>query len=330
MCKFWKDKDLPYRRFRDSTYFDRPILTVESGSLDSSTKGTPSSMRYTPPIMCSPSIAKSVVVATEMKEKVELIQNDRLTWGIGFVVQVYSESHKMWFEGQIVDEWVNKDNKKIVHVVYNGNHKRLPVLHSHIKPTKTNILRQKQLSFAENHAKVLDLLEKYKPCLSPINQDAFISHSQADAQDAVGLLHHLLKRHSINSWVDVLQDKSITTQGMVQGIVQARWFIVYLTKGYFNRVYTIFELETAFKLGKPLLVLCETDERHQGLPNVQSYIDICPDKYSERLFEKEVFPFERRKHLQDAQMKNIADKILVAAGGDVKDLDFLTGRGKLI
>merc|ERR1712060_314287 len=104
-------------------------------------------------------------------------------------------------------------------------------------------------------------------------------------------------------------EKDIAVSGMSKGIAMSSTFVIFLTKSYFERVFTIFELETAVALKKPVIVIWEGDERCGGYPDLKSHIDKCPNKYKVMLFQDEAMKFERRKHLRDAQVNVIAQRI---------------------
>jgi len=142
--------------------------------------------------------------------------------------------------------------------------------------------------------------------------DAFISYAQQDAKDAAALLNLLLRSHDVNSWFD-FQQKNIGEAGMSRGVASSRCFLIFMTKSYFERVFTIFELETALALGKEVIVVWEADEDCGGFTDLKSYINACPEKYKSELFSNEAIKFERRMHLQDAQMRVITEKILGSA-----------------
>jgi len=76
-------------------------------------------------------------------------------------------------------------------------------------------------------------------------------------------------------------------------------FVIFLTKSYFERVFTIFELETAVALKKPVIVIGEGDERCGGYPDFKIHIDECSDKFKAKLFRDEAMKFERRMYLRD-------------------------------
>jgi len=239
------------------------------------------------------------------------IMNNRLSWQVGFAVEVYSQSHKKWYPGKIIKapSMLFGSDKHVVDVLYNGFRKTLDVFSEDIQPFLTDVVKKKEMSYNETNAEAEILKIKYKPSPEPITYDAFISHCQKDAQDAAGLLFCLLKPLGVKAWLDMQQD-DLTTSGMVQGIVKSRCFVIYLTKTYFTRVFTVFELEIALLTHRPLLVIWEGDERHQGLPSIESYIELCPAKYKERLFEKEALRFERRKNLQQTQLQIIVKIIM--------------------
>jgi len=54
----------------------------------------------------------------------------------------------------------------------------------------------------------------------------------------------------------------------------------------------------------------ESDERHGGYSNFNTYMKKCPAKNKALIFQKEAVVFERRKHLQDAQINIIVDRIM--------------------
>merc|ERR1719419_961027 len=135
--------------------------------------------------------------------------------------------------------------------------------------------KKSQLSLSELFVSAEELMNKHKPKQEPEVFDIFFSHSQKDGQDAVSILSLLLKSHNIKSWVD-MQQEEIDGDTIVKGVAQARCFGVFLTKDYFNRVWTIFELETAISLKKEIVVIWEGDERHGGYSSFDSHIEACP------------------------------------------------------
>jgi len=243
----------------------------------------------------------------EELEQVDIVNNDRPSWGIGFAVEVYSQSDEAWFAGQVI-EVAGVRGRRVVKVVYNGKTKSMPVFSSELRPLETISEVASTRPFSNIIGEVNDLLDKHKPEIKSIALDAFLSYSQKDAPDAVGLLYWLLKERGVNTWFDQQQDE-ISVSRMSTGISQSRCFIIFLTESYFTRVFTVFELETALALEKEIIVVWEGDERYGGFNDFKSHMEACPEKYRVKLFEREALKFERRKRLQEAQIKTIADRI---------------------
>merc|ERR1719184_103988 len=59
----------------------------------------------------------------------------------------------------------------------------------------------------------------------------------------------MLEKLDIHVWLDS-QQIDLTVSGMSRGIAMSRVFISFLTRSYFESVWTLFELETALALGK--------------------------------------------------------------------------------
>jgi len=244
------------------------------------------------------------------EEQVDVLQNDRMSWGKGFSVEVYSNSDEAWFQGQVI-EVVGVSQKRKVRVVYNGKMKWISVFSRELRP----LLSSSELNTNKSFHRVLQdahtLLNEHNPKIEPIVWDAFVSYSQTDSQDAVGLLYWLLKSRGVTIWFDH-QLEDISVSGMSSGISKSRVFVIFLSRSYFNRVFPVFELETALLQKKEILVVWEADERCGGHSNFKSYLEACPKKYKAKLFEKEAIRFERRGHLQEAQMDVLAKRILQA------------------
>jgi len=174
---------------------------------------------------------------------------------------------------------MGKKQKKNVKVVYNGKFKVISVYSDRLRPLSVHSKRRSQLPFETILEKALKLLDEHKPTKGePQFWDTFISHCQKDAQDAVGLLFQLLKMRNVKAWFDMQQDV-IDISGMTEGVSQSRCFVIYLTKNYFHQVFTILELEAALYLEKEISIVWESDERHGGYPNFNSYMIKCPAKY---------------------------------------------------
>ena len=86
--------------------------------------------------------------------------------------------------------------------------------------------------------------------------DFFLSHRQRDAGDAVASLHLLLERWSCTSWYDN-QMADLTASGMAHGVRNSDVFLLFLTKGIFQRPYVLFELLEAIDAEKRIVLLHE-------------------------------------------------------------------------
>jgi len=106
--------------------------------------------------------------------------------------------------------------------------------------------------------------------------DAFISHSQQDAKYAVAWIQLLLMTHGLSVWLDS-QENDISVSAMSKGIAMSCFFVIFLTKSHFERVFTIFQLETAVVSKKPVIVICEGVERCGGYPDFKIHIDVHPE-----------------------------------------------------
>jgi len=252
---------------------------------------------------------RSFLVDKGSKKQHDIVTHNRLNWGTGFPVDVYSESYNNWFPGQII-KVMGKKQKKNVKVVYNGRAKVISVYSDSLRPLLVDSKRRSQLPFETILEKAMNLLAEHKPKKGETQiWDTFISHCQKDAQDAVGLLFQLLRMRDVKAWTDMQQD-DIDISGMLEGVSQSRCFLIYLTKNYFHQVFTVFELEAALFLEKEIFIVWESDERHAGYSSFNSYLRKCPGRYRSLFGHKEAVVFERRKHLQHAQINIIVDRIM--------------------
>jgi len=244
-------------------------------------------------------------------EQVDKVDNDRLLWDTGVAVEVWSETNSDWFVGKII-EVVNISSGRVLKVVYDGKTKSIPVFSRTLRPLTINTNASHGMkSFAKALQEANHLIDEHRPEIKTIVLDAFISYSQNDAKDAVGVLYLLLKIKGFNAWFDQQQD-DISITGMSKGIAKSCCFIIFLTRSYFRKTFTVFELETALALNKEIIVVWEGDDQCGGHSDFQTYMNACPEKYKTQLFEKEALKFERRKQLQEAQVNVIVARIAEA------------------
>jgi len=252
-------------------------------------------------------------------EQVDVIDNDRLSWVKGVTVQVFSESNLDWFTAKII-EVADSPDGRIVTVVYDGITKSVPVFSKWLRPLPTEFSGDHIKSFKDVLKEATELLDEHKPGVEPTDLDAFISYTHADSQDAAAVLSLLLKSRGIKTWFDQ-QQVDLSVRAMSKGISRSCCFIIFLTKSYFKRKFTVFELETALALDKTVIMVWEGDDRYGGFRDFKSYMKACPQKYKLKLFEQEALKFERRRQLQEAQMNIITDRISQAQKNQVRAND---------
>jgi len=240
--------------------------------------------------------------------QVDKANNDRRSWDKGVAVEVWSETNSDWFVGKIL-EVVNTSSGRVLKVVYDGKTKSIPVFSRTLRPLTINTNWSHGMrSFAKALQEANHLIDEHKPEIKTIVLDAFISYSQTDAKDAVEVLYLLIKLNGFNAWFDQQQD-DISITGMSKGIANSCCVIFFLTKSYFRKTFTVFELETALALYKEIIVVCEGDDQCGGHSDFETYMNACPEKYKTQLFHKEALKFERRKQLQEAQLNVIVERI---------------------
>merc|ERR1719285_1137777 len=188
-----------------------------------------------------------------------MANNDRLSWDKGVSVEVWSEANEDWFVGKII-EAVDTNDGRVVKVVYNNKTKLIPVFSRKLRPLIVTIsLAGRTKAFTEALQEANNMLEEHKPQIETIIHDAFISYSRNDAKDAAGILYLLLKLKGLKAWVDQQHD-DISVAGMSKGVSSSCVFILFLTKSYFKKTFTIFQLETALALNKQIIVVWEADD----------------------------------------------------------------------
>eukprot|EP00899_Mesostigma_viride_P012162 jgi/Mesvir1/20947/Mv08018-RA.1 len=94
----------------------------------------------------------------------------------------------------------------------------------------------------------------------------FISHYQKNGGDqCMALKASLTKVYpDIGVWYD--QDESPTEAGMREGVSGSETFMLFLTDGVLTRPAVQLEVREALRLGKPILLVHEQDERHGFAP----------------------------------------------------------------
>mmetsp|Transcript_4917 Transcript_4917/g.12706 ORF Transcript_4917/g.12706 Transcript_4917/m.12706 type:complete len:449 (-) Transcript_4917:70-1416(-) len=94
----------------------------------------------------------------------------------------------------------------------------------------------------------------------------FLSHYQLNGGDqCMALRQSLMEVHpEIKVWYD--QVNTPTEAGMKEGVSGSETFLVFLTSGVLTRYFVQLEVRTALALGKPVVLVHETDPRHGYAP----------------------------------------------------------------
>jgi hypothetical protein len=93
--------------------------------------------------------------------------------------------------------------------------------------------------------------------LLPKRWDFFISHYQLNAQLQARALREALAARGRRAWLD--QDEVPNKPGMIEGVTGSACFVMLLTRGALRRDYCLLELRAAIALGKPIILLRETN-----------------------------------------------------------------------
>ena len=118
----------------------------------------------------------------------------------------------------------------------------------------------------------------------------FLSHKQQNGGQTMAWLESKLAHRDLSAWYDnAMEDRSVSRAivagiwvaffqksasnhrceqeaGMLVGVQSAAVFVLFLTAGSLERYFVQLEMQAAFRLRKPILLLHETDERY-GKPN---------------------------------------------------------------
>ncbi|EFJ43194.1 hypothetical protein VOLCADRAFT_96659 [Volvox carteri f. nagariensis] len=106
--------------------------------------------------------------------------------------------------------------------------------------------------------------------------DIFLSHFQGNAGNTVMSLKALLESASpgLRCWLD--KDEDATEAGMRRGVAGSKYYLVFLTKGVFTRPFVQLEAREALALGKPVILVHETDQRFGAAPGFNDYVAEAP------------------------------------------------------
>merc|ERR1712150_466662 len=174
--------------------------------------------------------------------------------------------------------------------------------------TKIELRRFKRVlkAFKEESEQFSDGTAPFFPIPPGCKYHAFISHKQANAGDQAKSMFLELKHRGLSVWYDMEAD-DLTEMGMAEGVRQSAVFILFLSAGVFERPFVKFEIETAIKLGKPIKLVHEEDERH-GRFEFSEFAQ-APEHIRLLGQDHESLPYRRRKFEAHAFFTELLGKI---------------------
>ena len=98
------------------------------------------------------------------------------------------------------------------------------------------------------------------PWTEGLKHHFFLSHKQANGGQTMAWLEGKLSGRDLFSWYDNMQDDR-SEAGMMAGVEGSAVFLLFLTEGCIERYFVQAEMRQAFKLGKPFMLMYETDDR---------------------------------------------------------------------
>jgi hypothetical protein len=148
-----------------------------------------------------------------------------------------------------------------------------------------------------------------KGCPLPTNllKHVFISHSQGTGGDQAAMLHLELEKLGLKTWYDQ-SDEDVTKEGMREGLEQSLAVLLFLSAGVLSRPFVQFEVRTAMDLGKPIILVHETDARHGAFDFGKEKAETPMDLH--HLFDDiESIPFRRKSYERSAMLDFIMNKV---------------------
>ncbi|GIL73416.1 hypothetical protein Vretimale_17577 [Volvox reticuliferus] len=140
--------------------------------------------------------------------------------------------------------------------------------------------------------------------------DIFLSHYQGNAGNTVMSLKALLESASpgLRCWLD--KDEDATEAGMRRGVAGSRYYLLFLTQGVLTRPFVQLEAREALALGKPVILVHETDPRFGAAPGFNDYVSEAPPDLRQVFSLANSIPWYREEDFRAVSIK----KILQAAG----------------
>lgn len=176
------------------------------------------------------------------------------------------------------------------------------------------------LNFPSDHGLIGTVLKSVHPQLNSrlgeideSKHDFFLSHVQAEAQDAVLSLKLLLSEQSNSSfWLDTEQHP--TSEGMEDGVRNCANFLLFCTQTVLDSRWVQMEVRWARQYRKNVILVAETDERH-GKPDLNALIKTAPADIREIFADHVVIPWYR-----DPDFRQVSLNKIIAAMHNPEDL----------
>ncbi|PNW76358.1 hypothetical protein CHLRE_12g557503v5 [Chlamydomonas reinhardtii] len=140
--------------------------------------------------------------------------------------------------------------------------------------------------------------------------DIFLSHFQGNAGNTVMSMKALLESASpgLRCWLD--KDEDATEAGMRRGVAGSRYYLLFLTQGVLARPFVQLEAREALALGKPVILVHETDPRFGAAASFNDYVGEAPPDLKQLFSMANSIPWYREEEFRIVSIK----KILQAAG----------------
>ncbi|GIM14766.1 hypothetical protein Vretimale_17577, partial [Volvox reticuliferus] len=134
--------------------------------------------------------------------------------------------------------------------------------------------------------------------------------TQGNAGNTVMSLKALLESASpgLRCWLD--KDEDATEAGMRRGVAGSRYYLLFLTQGVLTRPFVQLEAREALALGKPVILVHETDPRFGAAPGFNDYVSEAPPDLRQVFSLANSIPWYREEDFRAVSIK----KILQAAG----------------
>jgi len=157
----------------------------------------------------------------------------------------------------------------------------------------------------ESHAGLPSVQSILPPGLS---FHCFLSHKQLTGGDLANVLFEKLSGRGLKIWYDQAAEH-LNKDSMAEGIKKSKCYLLLLTKDVFKSGSVLFELSTALKENKQILLVHEPDTRRPSYADFTEYIDSAPAEMREIFDRVESMPFQRRYFLEKAFMEELVHRI---------------------